>query len=413
MNIQICGFELKETVTSYGGNTIIYTNFSVPKAFDDFDINIITFQSSKIWYCKKSKFDQVNIIRDLLSIGKIVADTNKSPIVYCFPQNYNCIYEYSNVSQKYSKIVPLKDIINCIIKENLVAVDDDFKYLDVIFSRTSTKCNGNNLNADFYFNCYKDAITFSEKSKKKTTLKLSNKTYITALNIKTDDIENVFNFLKEIGLIGKDNAVPEWLKQYCFYNDKEQNQKIEENNKKIQILKTEIDQCQEQLNDNLYYKQILVEQSSALVERIFNILQIIVDCNLKEFEDKKREDFLIKKEQVTFIGEIKGVTSNIKSEHVSQLDVHCQSYLDDLAESRQTENVKGILIMNPFRTKPVEAREEVNNKQIALAKRNGSLIITTAQLLNIFERFIQNEFDSDAVIKAFQTQIGLIDIDKI
>ena len=90
----------------------------------------------------------------------------------------------------------------------------------------------------------------------------------------------------------------------------------------------------------------------------------VLDCNLSGFIDEKNEDFLIQFQDVSFIGEIKGVTSNIKSENISQLDVHYQGYMDKLQEENRTETVKQILIMNPFRTKPLSERAEVHEKQI-------------------------------------------------
>ena len=55
-----------------------------------------------------------------------------------------------------------------------------------------------------------------------------------------------------------------------------------------------------------------------LVEVVFDILESFFSYSLSEFKDEKKEDFLIKLDSVTFIGEIKGITSNVKSEHVSQ-----------------------------------------------------------------------------------------------
>ena len=79
------------------------------------------------------------------------------------------------------------------------------------------------------------------------------------------------------------------------------------------------------------------------------------------------------------------ITSNVKSEHISQLDVHFQTYKDKLTEEEREENVHQLLIINPFRTKPLEEREPVNQQQIDLAERNGCLIIETNTLLRIFE----------------------------
>ena len=106
-----------------------------------------------------------------------------------------------------------------------------------------------------------------------------------------------------------------------------------------------------------------------------SILDELLDYDSSEFVDEKREDFLVKKEDITFIGEIKGVSSAIANKNVSQLDVHVQSYLDNLQEERKEEKVKGLLIINHQRNKPIEERQEVHEHQVNLAKRNVSLII--------------------------------------
>ena len=121
--------------------------------------------------------------------------------------------------------------------------------------------------------------------------------------------------------------------------------------------------------------------------------------------------FKIKKQDITFIGEIKGVTSNVKSEHVSQIDVHYYGYLDKLQEENKEENVKQILIMNSLRNKRVSEREEVHENQINLAKRNGCLIIETVTLLRIFEKVNNSEVTSAKCIEVFKEKTGLLKLE--
>jgi len=117
---------------------------------------------------------------------------------------------------------------------------------------------------------------------------------------------------------------------------------------------------------------------------------------------------LLKYTDVTFVGEIKGITSNVKSENVSQLDVHCQSYADKLEDESKEENIKGLLIINPLRSKPLSERDEVHEKQIELAKRNGSLIITSDILLFLFEKYLMQETTTEKVIELFRNKTGLL-----
>ena len=134
---------------------------------------------------------------------------------------------------------------------------------------------------------------------------------------------------------------------------------------------------------------------------------------MSEFQDEKKEDFLIKLDGVTFIGEIKGITSNVKSEHVSQLDVHFQGYQDKLQENNCVENVKALLIINPFRNKRPIEREPINEIQENLAKRNGSLIITTDNLLKMYDAFINGVIDGDTIKREFISQTGILSMNFI
>ena len=166
----------------------------------------------------------------------------------------------------------------------------------------------------------------------------------------------------------------------------------------------------EKLAKNLRYKSVLFETGEALVIVVFEILEKMLKYDLSSFVDEKDEDFRIIFNDVTFIGEIKGITSNVKSENVSQLDVHCQTYIDSLDEEGKSENIKGILIINPLRNKPLNQRDNVHEKQIQLAKRNGSLIVTTDVLLNLFAAYLESHISTEKIIELLKNKIGLLQI---
>lgn len=126
------------------------------------------------------------------------------------------------------------------------------------------------------------------------------------------------------------------------------------------------------------------------------------------FVDEKKEDFLIRLMDITFLGEIKGVTSNVKSEHVAQLDVHYNGYLDKLNENNESEKVKSILIINHQRNKELDNRESVHEIQISLAERNESLIIETITLLRLYEKFSNGDITTVEVIDIFKDKVGLL-----
>lgn len=100
----------------------------------------------------------------------------------------------------------------------------------------------------------------------------------------------------------------------------------------------------------------------------------------------------------------------MKYEHISQTEVHYRKYLDELEEKNAKENVKQLLIMNPFRNKSLEKREPVCSAQIELAIRNKCLIIETKVLLDVFEKFCNSDITSDKCIDVFRKRTGLLNL---
>ena len=161
------------------------------------------------------------------------------------------------------------------------------------------------------------------------------------------------------------------------------------------------------MRKNLKFKSILYSNGDELVEVVVEILQEILDVDMSSFKDVKKEDFLIKKDNMTFIGEIKGINSNVKNSNISQLENHYHNYVDELVEGTQ-EKVKQILIINPLRGTDVNNREPIHKTQIDLAIRNKCLIIETKVLLSLFERYKKGTYKTEDINLMFTEKIGLL-----
>lgn len=129
---------------------------------------------------------------------------------------------------------------------------------------------------------------------------------------------------------------------------------------------------------------------------------------MSDYIDNKEADFIIKNDDVTFVGEIKGVNSNVLRKNVSQTEQHCSDYLDELDENSISENVKGILIITPFRKTAISEREPVHIDVIEWANKRDILIVTTDVLLGIFEKYKQNEINSESIINLLKEKTGLL-----
>jgi len=415
--IQIITYDISK-YKDYSDKVYKISKLGEIQALDDFEICIVDLSNEYIWRYNGSNPTNVNCYWDLITIKEAIINSNTTKIVIVFPQNkkfsYNQTYEFIGGSRQYSfeDSIQLKDN-----KINLMKIINNslFKLekLELAFEKTKTVCEAKSIDADFNFINYEEekfeSVTYSKNSNKVTTIKKNN-IFLTTLNILKDmDILKLFIENYCIDNIQKEE-IPDWINNIKFFDDEQLNQNKDKNLTKINELKQENIEIAKKLQKNLEYKSILYTNGDELVEVVMAILDEILDYDSTGFIDKGKEDFLIKKADITFIGEIKGVSSAIANKNVSQLDVHVQSYLDKLQDEGIEENVKGLLIINHQRNKPLDERQEVHEHQVNLAKRNGSLIIETQTLLKIYENYKLNNITEQECKKLFEENIGLLKI---
>ena len=396
-------------VTEYP-NEIIINNFNKPNALDDFDINIFDLNYTDMWKNKSTTENEPKtetiMSADFRSINQMIMNSERAITIICLPQNIN--YSWKRYSDCFNK--QLKDMIPLLtqILKQLIPIDN----LEIIYENSFTLIKENKVGASFFIN-YKDFDVLTRSTSNKITTIKRERLFITSLDIITKDHNILLDYLYEMGVMKKDEEYPDWIYKYNFNDDDLQKNNIEQAKEQIKIQKEIIENANKKLQDNLHFKSILYNNSDQLVAVVFEILEYIFDISLSDFNDEKKEDFLFKKENITYIGEIKGVTSNIKYEHVSQLEVHYSKYLDFMQENGLKEEVKKLLIINYERSKDVLLRDEVNQMQIDLAIKNGSLIIDTKSLLLIYEKLLKGNINKCDVIKYINNNTGLINVKKI
>ena len=394
------------------------SNFDQVQALDAFDLNIIDLSGKWIWKNKANHTKSVNMMNDFTSLKRCIQNSITSNILYILPENVNFSYYYNSNKQSYYYAVSIKDILEDLYEYILPKILI-FNIRDTLICETSnTIVNGECFTSSFSFlpeeisSINATVLTSAEGSKKPTTI-LKDRFYITTLQL-TGNEENLYKFLEGIHLLKHDSvSYPEWLSAYEILDDSEQKAHISQYDATIQQAEQAKTQAQQKLQENLKYKSILIESGDNLVETVFRLLEEILAVDLSGFIDQKNEDFLFPCGNTTFIGEIKGVSTNVKSEHVSQVDRHFQAYQDQLQEEGCHETVKQLLIINPFRNKPLDQRDPVHENQINLAKRNDCLIILTETLLTIFERFRNHQVTTSDIKKAFAEKTGLLSTDDI
>lgn len=200
---------------------------------------------------------------------------------------------------------------------------------------------------------------------------------------------------------------PDWIQDISILNDLDLNHTIEKEQDVISNANIEINKCKEELNINHRYKSILYTSGVELEDVVIDILSELFNYDRRKFSNDKKEDFRIVLEDVVYIVEIKGIGSNLKSENVSQIEVHCSGCIDDMEESGTIKTVKGLLIVNTERNKRPEDRTPINDTQIDLAKRYGILIITTVDLLKLFQKIRMDNSLSSKYVNKFKQNTGL------
>lgn len=388
------------------------SDFKSPKAFDDFEWNILDLGFEDLWRYKGGSIGSINMFNDLKHYNNIVRNSNNTKILVILPQNI--IYKYYFSSDRYHQQEYLKNMLEVIEK---LIFDHIYSYaFQLSFETTITTLGELKIKADFHFNkeCFQneEIIMLSDNSKKLTSIKVKENLYYTTLDLMSSK-NAIEKFMKNIKISEDEIDIePEWVKDINILDDIIVKQNIDKIESKIEELEIKKNIENKKINENKRIKSILYQTDKSLQNIIIQILNEMLEYEDDEFVDKMEEDYKIKKDEITFIIETKGLSRNIKGEDISKTSNHVEIYLDELEEQGITENVKGIYIVATQRNKKVEDREKTPDRQIKIAKRDNILIIRTEQLLEMFEDFRNKKTSTEDIIKIFSEQIGELKYEK-
>lgn len=386
------------------GSEIVINSLHDPQSLDEFDINIINLADGEMWAnCSDSK-SRVNNSEDLGSLSTMIMNSHKTKVVILIPQNKTYMYDFYEY-QGYVKSCELKNMLNQMVDYILPKLYVGFKRISLCYENTITKIENKNISAAFYFEDADDALLVSAKSNKPTTINCGD-VILSTLELK--EYEHVIGFLKEINLLCQKQAAPDWMKGMFMFDDEQQAMTIEKNKQVIKAAENNIANAMEKIDKNNEYKSILYTTGEELVKVVFEILECMLGCDLSQFEDKKKEDFSFERNGIVYIGEIKGISSNIKSQNISQLEFHHQGFIDEHPEI-EDKNLRQILIINYQRNTALQERDPVDKKQIELASKYGSLIVETRILLKMFEKYKKEELTREECF-ALLEQNGILEI---
>lgn len=384
----------------------------------DFDINIYDLRDSELWKNSGKEPNKVNITPDLKRIYNMVNEAESSEHIFLLPRdlNFKYRYEFQGNNKTYRSRIRLKDIIGLFneILNDLIPVKIDVKY-----ERTSYKFNEDEVQADFIFikktsnkitfdEADYDDILFTKKSRKMVGIKKENISVLT-LDIKNNlQLEKIF---KHLSIIPSYEAnKPEWFNTISKFDDEDLINSLSDNKLKIDELESNRDRLLNKLDENNRFKSILYLNGEVLVEIVIDILKKLFEENFDDFVDIKNEDYLFKYSRSYFIFEIKGVATNVKITHLTQLEHHSMHFLERSEHEQHDIDLNKILIINHQKDKNPSDREPVNNNVIKDARNKyGILILETTLLLDLLEKKKRNEVNLIQIIDLFKST-GLAEI---
>ena len=388
----------------FDGKDVVLNSFHDAQSLDEFDINIINLNEKKLWMYWGRDNSNIDTIEEFKSLSVMISNTKKTNIIILFPQNLDYVYNTENGDDQ-CKYIELKNMIQG-LKNILSELFKQMYYLDIVYENTKTQIGDLKASASFYFNnSFGNILTKSISSDKLTTIVLGD-VIVSSLNL--INYNYLISFLQNIKLIKEKEQVPEWVKVLKMFDDDKQFEIIQENNEVIKAANDNILIAEDIIKKNNKFKSILYSTGEELVNVVFDILTEITGCNLSEFEDKKKEDFSFVINEITCIGEIKGISSNVKSQNISQLEFHHQGFLDDHPEV-EDRNVRQLLIINHQRNVPLEKRDPVDAKQIQLAQKYESLIVETRVLLRLLEDYRAGKLTQKKCFEFLTETIGILE----
>lgn len=408
MRIQVLTFKnrFKDYENKYF--SVVNSTFDRPQSFDSFDLNLISLTDESMWRANSRDYTHLNNQNDLISLQTQINLKDTSVVIIQFPTNKSILYDYEHYNCRFNRSILIKDalvrnnsIFSGLIPESILAA------FHLTYGLDKTKCNNSVLDSEFTFcNHGANALSKTQFSNKDTTILLFSSLILTTLQFSFTNNE-LIDFLSEIGMLKTKEDYPEWLVTLESFDDKDIKDEILKNEMIIEKSQETIEKCNVKFEINMRYKSILIETGQNLVDIVFEMLEEMLEVDLSKFVDTKKEDFRFTANNITFLGEIKGINSNVKSTYVSQTNNHYFNYIE--SNDFKGEEVKRLLIINPLRDKPINEREPINEEQISLAYSYDCLIITTERLLKLYEKYKEGTISSSQIFDSIIKSKGLFD----
>lgn len=371
------------------------STFERPKSFDEFDLNIIDLNSPNLWSFSPEYQKCTEAVYHLRTLKEIMRNSKRGIFIIIMPTNIKVSVDYSGCYT--NQTVAIKDILKQVNQELSTLVLSNIK---LRYEISTTTIDEQNFYSDFIFdNVDGETIKWSNGGKS-TIVKHNERLYSTTLFIKnaTNDLEILVSFI--VSRFQKSD-VPDWFNGFEYFDDAMLKNK---RNKLLDIYR-QIEDIDRQIDENNKFKSILYSTGDELVGVVKEILVDIFKLTDSHFIDVKKEDFRFEFGDINFMVEIKGINTNVKNSNIAQ----CKKFVTDLItkdDTKSPDNVKGLLIINPQRDIELSKREPIHTEQISYAKNEVILIITTLELLKLYQAYTKDEVVSNKCFEIFKNNVG-------
>lgn len=211
------------------------------------------------------------------------------------------------------------------------------------------------------------------------------------------------DFFKDLSILldsiktQKSKPLPEWTKDYKLPNEEIIINSINDIDVKIEKLKKEKEKTNQKLIE-LQNKKRLVTACDTELEEIVKNIFVELGFTILKFGGNE-EDILMEYESTIFIVEIKGLDKSAAEKNAAQTAKWIANYFAETGEKP-----KGLLIVNAFKNKLLEDRQETfPNQMVKYSAQQEICLLSTIQLLNIYYLIKDNPSERkkmiDSIIK--------------
>ncbi len=207
------------------------------------------------------------------------------------------------------------------------------------------------------------------------------------------------------GTLGTTQPVADWVKEYTLPTYQDNLDEIITRENKIHDLENEKKKFQDEKERLESIRNTLLFRDGIVLQRIVKDVLMLLGIAAEDGPDG-REDVTFVHGSKHFVLEVKGLTKSAGEKDVTQLHSKKVQY-----ESEKRVEAKGILIVNAWRTFPLEERNSPDkpvfpDQMMAITRIWKVALVTTQQLFVAYCQRIEGNFNLEEFVEKLSTSVG-------